>query len=86
MDKIPDTRRQNRKTKRFNILLGNFPHFSHRFFNEVSYRLISGKDELKAKSIKWMEKLVLQMTKKKIHNEDIIITNNAVENTKHLNV
>ena len=84
MDKVSDTRRENRKSKMLNTLSGNFPHFSHRFFNEISYRLISGKDEFGAKSIKWTEKLVLQMIKEEIYNEDITIMNNAVENTQHL--
>lgn len=42
-----------------------FPHFPHRFLNEITYRLISGKDEFKANNIKWIEKLVLQMMKEK---------------------
>lgn len=56
---------------------GIFPHFSHTVFNEITYQIISGKDEFKKKSIERIEKLVLQMIKEEIHNENITIMNNV---------
>lgn len=50
MDKVTEAKGGNRKSKTLNKLSENFLYFSHRLFDEITYRLISEKDESMAKS------------------------------------